>query len=88
MGNGRDGSLSPSTDELDQTALSMFGWVLNWKPAFSPRRTGTVAFAIVASVTRSWRSPFSSIPSRPPSRFIVTTSFSSKVSVMRPSPAE
>mmetsp|Transcript_15183 Transcript_15183/g.30723 ORF Transcript_15183/g.30723 Transcript_15183/m.30723 type:complete len:311 (-) Transcript_15183:602-1534(-) len=82
VGKALEGSLRPRVDSAVKSCLLMLGCCLNWKPGFSPIRSGTVTFPMAASVIRSVRSPLTSICSRPPSRFIWTTTFSSTVSWM------
>mmetsp|Transcript_10892 Transcript_10892/g.25916 ORF Transcript_10892/g.25916 Transcript_10892/m.25916 type:complete len:427 (-) Transcript_10892:235-1515(-) len=82
VGKALEGSLRPRVDSAEKSCLLMLGCVLNWKPGFSPMRSGSVTLPMAESVMSSVRSPLTSIDSSPPSRFIETTTFSSTVSWM------
>eukprot|EP00160_Parvularia_atlantis_P008554 Unigene1782_Nuclearia_a/m.5532 Unigene1782_Nuclearia_a/g.5532 ORF Unigene1782_Nuclearia_a/g.5532 Unigene1782_Nuclearia_a/m.5532 type:complete len:437 (-) Unigene1782_Nuclearia_a:1304-2614(-) len=76
-GNGRVGSFSPTLPSAENMRLSTFGWVLNWYVFSSTPSRLTRMSALSASEMRKNISPLTSRFSRPPSRLLTTTSFSS-----------
>ena len=44
VGKALEASVRPRVDSVEKSCLLILGCVLNWKPGFSPMRSGSVTF--------------------------------------------